>query len=318
MFGNKWFKEEIDLLKEQYSLLRDRNAIHILIKLFPRHTKGSIQDKIKILHLTKKDWKWNKKELEILFKYYPLIDSEIFKEDLLKMLPNRSWSSIQNEAYKNRLFQNNQFWSTLELDTLRDSYSKFNKTMTKEDICLAIPNRAWRIILAKVKELNLTEEYLIKICGHCKIEKVLSNFRINSRAKTNLSSWCKPCEKEYQKINYNSYRLSRHKGYKIRHKSLEVRYRYLQSSAKDRKIVMFLTFDEYKNIAINPCYYCNDMIETGVGLDRINNDKSMGYRVDNVLPCCNRCNRTRGNFWSVEETKLMIQTVLKFRKMGKF
>ena len=36
-----------------------------------------------------------------------------------------------------------------------------------------------------------------------------------------------------------------------------------------------------------PCYYCGSIIET-VGVDRVDNNK--GYTLDNVVPCCSKCN----------------------------
>ena len=48
-----------------------------------------------------------------------------------------------------------------------------------------------------------------------------------------------------------------------------------------------LTFEEFKSFWQLPCHYCGAEIET-IGLDRI--DNSLGYKLDNVIPCCLRCN----------------------------
>lgn len=53
--------------------------------------------------------------------------------------------------------------------------------------------------------------------------------------------------------------------------------------------------------------------ETGVGLDRIDND-SRRYDVTTVLPCCGSCNMTRGDRLTVEEMKVAMDAVLAYRK----
>ena len=78
-----------------------------------------------------------------------------------------------------------------------------------------------------------------------------------------------------------------------------------------------LTESQYDTLMIQPCYYCNGSLgSTGLGLDRINN--SIGYTLTNVLPCCKDCNRTRGDRFSVDETKAMIDFIKEYRlKHGK-
>lgn len=94
----------------------------------------------------------------------------------------------------------------------------------------------------------------------------------------------------------------------------EARYKRLFIRANLKKFKVNLTFGEYIKIIKNPCYYCNNSIlsEIGGGLDRIDNSK--GYIRNNVLPCCNSCNRTRGDRFTVEEMKIMINAVLNYRK----
>lgn len=77
-----------------------------------------------------------------------------------------------------------------------------------------------------------------------------------------------------------------------------------------------IDLESYKKILSSPCHYCGSDISNngGTNLDRIDNSK--GYTLDNVLPACWVCNKTRADVWSVAETKIMIQTALKFRKAG--
>lgn len=96
-------------------------------------------------------------------------------------------------------------------------------------------------------------------------------------------------------------------------KSLTVRYSRGRYNANKRKKVFTLSLDEYVMLLSNPCLYCNKDIsgETGVGLDRINNDK--GYEAGNVNPCCAKCNRIRSKSMGAEE--FAKQTILNKRRV---
>ena len=74
-----------------------------------------------------------------------------------------------------------------------------------------------------------------------------------------------------------------------------------------------IPFEKWLKFINSPCYYCNILSKTkvGTGLDRINN--SYGYHIDNVLPCCRSCNVTRGDRFTVQETKVMINALQNFR-----
>lgn len=93
------------------------------------------------------------------------------------------------------------------------------------------------------------------------------------------------------------------------------KYVYAKNSAKSSRKPFTLTESEYVQIASKPCYYCGSPSSgLGIGLDRINNDKSIGYQIDNVLPCCKFCNKVRNSILTVEETKAAIDAVMKLRK----
>lgn len=51
-----------------------------------------------------------------------------------------------------------------------------------------------------------------------------------------------------------------------------------------------LSFETYRELTKLPCYYCNMEIndKNGIRLDRI--DSNRGYILQNVVPCCKRCN----------------------------
>jgi hypothetical protein len=79
------------------------------------------------------------------------------------------------------------------------------------------------------------------------------------------------------------------------------RYMRARYGSRKRGKAWSLTFEDYRNLVIHPCYYCNKSIanETGSGLDRIDNDG--GYSMGNVNPCCADCNRRRSKSMSAEE-----------------
>jgi len=69
-----------------------------------------------------------------------------------------------------------------------------------------------------------------------------------------------------------------------------VRYAHYKEGAEARGLTFNLTGPEFWSFWQNPCAYCGSDIET-IGLDRI--DSSQGYSVDNVTPCCARCNEMK-------------------------
>jgi hypothetical protein len=58
----------------------------------------------------------------------------------------------------------------------------------------------------------------------------------------------------------------------------------------------------------NECHYClGPLCKTGGALDRIENDA--GHVCYNVVPCCRKCNRIKGNDTSYEEMLLLVSAL---------
>lgn len=91
------------------------------------------------------------------------------------------------------------------------------------------------------------------------------------------------------------------------------RFASFKRHCKKRNLPVNISFPKYLDIIKQNCYYCGAdlMIMTGSGLDRKNN--TLGYSVKNALPCCPTCNHVRGNYFTVEEFKLVIDFVRKMR-----
>jgi len=123
---------------------------------------------------------------------------------------------------------------------------------------------------------------------------------------------------EYNKAYYenNKEHLSfLHKKYRRIHKN---RYKLSIKKSAHRGLEFGLTEQQYISLINNLCYYCDNNFGstfenmTGVGLDRLNNSK--GYFLENVVPCCTKCNVIRNDILTPEETKIAIQAVINFRK----
>lgn len=96
-------------------------------------------------------------------------------------------------------------------------------------------------------------------------------------------------------------------------------YSYKQS-AKKRNLVFELSLEEFKNITKQNCHYCGSIgtpfaencnkksngLYIGNGIDR--KDNSLGYILENCLPCCTWCNQMKLNK-TYEEFVTQIRTI---------
>lgn len=140
-------------------------------------------------------------------------------------------------------------------------------------------------------------------CYKCNKTKAESDFYPSSLRKQDYR--CKPCSVKSGKAD----RLAR-----IEQDRTHERFRYAKHSSKSNKKPFHLTLDQYRELVNKPCHYCGIQDDdNGIGLDRIDNDKAIGYTVDNVLACCTNCNRIRGAVLTVKETEIAIRAVLEYR-----
>jgi 5-methylcytosine-specific restriction endonuclease McrA len=84
-------------------------------------------------------------------------------------------------------------------------------------------------------------------------------------------------------------------------RGLYLTYKY---SAKTRNLTFALNEEDVREIAQKPCMYCGQLDEKCItysvykkvrrkasGIDRLDNKR--GYELDNVVPCCERCNMAK-------------------------
>jgi hypothetical protein len=77
---------------------------------------------------------------------------------------------------------------------------------------------------------------------------------------------------------------------KVRRQSVSSRWTHLKNSAKDRGLLVSISFEEFKELTSSPCWYCGGMSPgyNFVGVDRLDVDE--GYIPGNCVPCCSTHN----------------------------
>lgn len=128
---------------------------------------------------------------------------------------------------------------------------------------------------------------------------------------------------QYQKEYRESHKLSNaeyQKQYRIKNKekldeykkSPHTRYQTYKRNAKHKNRNFDLSEEEFTEMTKLPCVYCGDYSDTYNGelfngIDRI--DSSLGYSMDNCVPCCATCNRMKLDL-SVDDWMNKIQQII--------
>lgn len=108
-------------------------------------------------------------------------------------------------------------------------------------------------------------------------------------------------------------------------------FRSLKSGAMDRGFEVSLGYERFKLLIKQDCWFCGyepydsrstysrkrysigieaDYSECLQGIDRL--DSSLGYTIENCVPCCSMCNRMKSDF-TVEQFLYRIQAINKHR-----
>jgi hypothetical protein len=75
--------------------------------------------------------------------------------------------------------------------------------------------------------------------------------------------------------------------------SFNSRYHSHKNNAAKRGLDFLLTKEEFRLYWEQPCFYCGQDLSSPGGLDRLDNTR--GYNVDNCVPACFDCNRTKND-----------------------
>lgn len=144
----------------------------------------------------------------------------------------------------------------------------------------------------------------MKRCSNKTCKKPLkeeSEFGRNKNTKDGLNYSCKECCREVANTSYRKWIQST--GMEVRRRwgrSLKGRFSQLKRKARGHNCD--LTFKQFCSLVEGTdCHYCGGQLPalSGHGLDR--KDNSKGYEVGNVVPCCTRCNLTKGDRFTYRE-----------------
>ena len=172
---------------------------------------------------------------------------------------------------------------------------------------------------------------LSKRCPKCKTIKPLTDFSADQSKNCGYSVWCKLCSRgkfakyykanrEHDKASSQAWRAENRDwsreisaDWKARNpdrvrdtqaahcRTTSGRFVRMRACAKSRGIVFQLTLPAYQSmIEGKVCHYCEGSLnETGGALDR--KDSSLGYTVENCVPCCGDCNLIKHGILTYEE-----------------
>lgn len=109
-------------------------------------------------------------------------------------------------------------------------------------------------------------------CYSCKrvLALTVDNFYKNRALPAGLEGKCKDCQRK-----------------RFQHWTPTQKLQNYRSGARHRHLSFEITKEEFMTFWQKPCYYCGQKVAT-IGLDRVDND--LGYTIENVVPCCSKCN----------------------------
>jgi hypothetical protein len=148
-------------------------------------------------------------------------------------------------------------WSEEEIDILKSNNHLSNKELAK-----LFPTRTYCSVQSARNQHGLR---MVRTCFMCE-----SSF-VSRYSNTKVCESCNPSGKHDAS-------------------SPMVRYAHYKEGAAARGLPFDLSGKEFWSLWQKPCTYCGSEINT-IGLDRI--DSTKGYSIENVTPCCARCNEMK-------------------------
>ncbi len=86
-----------------------------------------------------------------------------------------------------------------------------------------------------------------------------------------------------------------------------------KQAAKKRGYSWALSKEQFEALINKPCYYCDGATPvTGSGIDRL--DNLQGYFLENCVSCCRECNRLKGDQYTPQETRAIVDLIKTMRK----
>ena len=177
-----------------------------------------------------------------------------------------------------------------------------------------------------------------KKCITCQIEKYESKDNFTFRNDTQkFRNECKTCERARHRIddklrydnmtveekklyikaktegNKKRFKtkpdaLEKKKLYDKSDKGIFIRYRS-DANRRSRNFSFELDFEQFSKLINSDCFYCGK--ENCRGVDRYNS--SLGYTIENAVPCCGRCNEIKNDATVKELYKHLAKMVKHFK-----
>lgn len=151
-------------------------------------------------------------------------------------------------------------------------------------------------------------------CRICKIYKDISNFNKRNDNKSGHRTECKECQSLNLRNHYKENKLSKlekQKLYQIKNHHIKKYRDYQRNDLNKFNTNLNFSIDNLKIRLKESCFYCGDSVNNR-GLDRIDNKK--GHLLENTIVCCELCNMTRGDRFSVDEMKLLGIVIKKIKE----
>lgn len=146
----------------------------------------------------------------------------------------------------------------------------------------------------------------------------LTGERRYTEATRGLLARCNNCgfETPFGSLNKylnNSRRCRSCEFYCEEEKALRTHQSVYKHGALKRNLEWSIDFDEFSALVKNTCHYCGDQPVQRIGggkwdfagIDRI--DNRIGYRLDNLRPCCRICNVAKNNMSEKEWMRKIMQ-----------
>lgn len=167
----------------------------------------------------------------------------------------------------------------------------------------------------------------VKKCTICKKHRLKTEFCKNASMADGKHNQCKICAKRLWK-KYRENNAEKLKAYQQRERAQfpervrerkakavrKPRSRFLDALrvANKRGLVWDISFDDFEKNIKSFCLYCKGPLpETGHGFDRI--DNSVGYLIENVVPCCTHCNMLRSGRLTHLEMLVLSEKLVQLR-----
>ena len=179
-----------------------------------------------------------------------------------------------------------------QYDALRVKKVKWNCKLCNKEL-ETVPSHVGECCSRKCRGIasRIIQDPSLRRCFICKEIKQMNNF--GSAGKERISYICKICCQDRTRKRFRTPRG---------------RFTASKTIAKIRKMEWTISEVKYCELRSQKCYYClQNLNPTGTGLDRIDNKK--GYTLENVVPCCCDCNRTRSDIYSHEEMLILAETI---------